>query len=107
MKDPSDIVVENGRDGRCHEEAIEYWLNHCEEGAKIIDGYACSDGMWVKHGWCEDKDGKIHECTSSGRDMYFGYELKEKEVEEFFKFWTPERLQEFFSKEKALEDEER
>ena len=106
-KDDSEISVENGRAGRCHEEAIEYWFKHHLEGVKIVDGYACSDGMWVKHGWCVDKTGKIHECTSEKRDLYYGYDLNEKEIGKFIEFWTPERRAEFLSTMKEIEDEER
>ena len=111
LKEPSNVIVENGRMGYCHEESLQYWLDHCKEGMKIIDGYACSDEMWVKHAWCVDKKGNIHECTSAARDKYYGYELTEREVGEYCKIWGPERVKECLEKitdlEKNMDDDGR
>ncbi len=78
-------IVEGGPAMLCHDNSLKFYLD--TKGMRLCTGYAANvtgdDYMWVKHSWCIDKEGVIHECTPVKRDKYYGAIMDEREVERF------------------------
>ncbi len=78
-------IVEGGPAMLCHDNSLKFYL--ANKGMRLCTGYAATvtgdDYMWVKHSWCIDKDGIIHECTPEKRDKYYGAIMDEREAERF------------------------
>jgi len=85
-----DSIIEDGTPMMCHYNSLDFYLNN--PGIRICTGFAINfDGLsevWVRHSWCIDQEGRIHECTPIKRDIYFGVILEtEEEVEDFRIDW--------------------
>lgn len=76
-------IIEDAPLGMCHNNSLDFYLNN--ENIRICTGFAINlkHGVWVRHSWCIDKEGIVHECTPLKRDIYFGTILDEKEAEQF------------------------
>lgn len=71
-----DSVIENGDAGRCHMNSIRNHLKN--KDLKVCTGFSMNNGKWIRHSWCVDSDGKVHECTPIKRELYFGAILDEE-----------------------------
>ena len=73
-----DSVIENGDAGRCHINSIEHHLK--DKDLKVCTGFSMNNGRWVRHSWCVDSEGKVHECTPITRELYYGAVLDEEDT---------------------------
>jgi hypothetical protein len=62
---------------RCHFNAAKLLLTG--QAARIVSGFALSDGLWRSHTWVLNSLGRITETTEP-REVYFGTVLKQKEI---------------------------
>ncbi len=62
---------------RCHFNAAKLFLTG--QAAKIVSGFALSEGLWRSHTWVLNSRGRITETTEH-REVYFGTVLEPKEI---------------------------
>lgn len=65
------------RANRCHFNAAKLFLT--SQAAKVVSGFALSEGLWRSHTWVLNSQGRIIETTEL-RDVYFGTVLEPKEI---------------------------
>ncbi len=73
-----DIVIEEGDAGKCHLNSINAHLKNPD--LKVCTGFSINGDRWVRHSWCVDSEGKVHECTPIKREMYYGSILDEEDT---------------------------
>lgn len=71
-----DSVIEDGDAGRCHENSINNHMKNPE--LKVCTGFSMNNGRWIRHSWCVDSEGRVHECTPIKRELYYGTILDEE-----------------------------
>ena len=62
---------------RCHFNAAKLFLTG--QAAKVVSGFALSEGLWRSHTWVLNSRGRITETTEP-REVYFGSVLEPKEI---------------------------
>jgi len=62
---------------RCHFNAAKLFLTG--QAAKIVSGFALSEGLWRSHTWVLNSRGRITETTEP-MEVYFGTVLEPKEI---------------------------
>jgi hypothetical protein len=62
---------------RCHFNTAKLYLTG--QAAKIVSGFALSEGLWRSHTWVLNSRGRITETTEL-REFYFGTVLEPKEI---------------------------
>ena len=62
---------------RCHFNAAKLFLTG--QAAKVVSGFALSEGLWRSHTWVVNSRGRIVETTEP-REVYFGAVLELKEI---------------------------
>ena len=62
---------------RCHFNAAKHFLTG--QAAKVVSGFALSEGLWRSHTWVLNSRGRIIETTEP-REVYFGTVLEPKEI---------------------------
>jgi len=62
---------------RCHFNAAKLFLTG--QAAKVVSGFALSEGLWRSHTWVLNSRGRIIETTEP-REVYFGTVLEPKEI---------------------------
>lgn len=61
----------------CHFNAAKLFLT--SQAAKVVSGFALSEGLWRSHTWVLNSQGRIIETTEP-REVYFGVVLEPKEI---------------------------
>jgi hypothetical protein len=61
----------------CHFNAAKLFLKG--QAAKVVSGFALSEGLWRSHTWVFNSRGRIIETTEP-REVYFGTVLEPKEI---------------------------
>ena len=72
-----DTDVRRMEANRCHFNAAKLFLTG--QAAKIVSGFALSEGLWRSHTWVLNSLGQITETTEP-REVYFGTVLEPKEI---------------------------
>lgn len=105
-------IIENGSAGRCHQNSIEKHIDNPD--LKVCTGFSMNNGRWIRHSWCVDSNGVVHECTPIKRELYYGAVLDEEDTILLRKDWDFEfaaemkkvELRRPFLKEKLSEAED-
>ncbi len=80
-----DIGLKMKMDEYCHHNVAEIYDEDEADVYRIMTGYALHPptGLWYRHSWLIDRDGKLWETCSVEFSDYFGIVIDDEEIEDF------------------------